>query len=317
MIQNIRATRLFSAPPVSRDLAPAKDPRAEVSLQQPKNVLAELPGTNSRADAGRTAILPEIVKANQNVIAQPGTESKYGPPEHIGTTGSPSFKPKTQDRFGIDKPEQDPLQTLRDRTGQSFDPAHDLRINPGDAASKSPSIQDQLNALKDKSDAQQKQIDAQQKQIDSQQKQIDGLSGIVSTLLGKQAVNDFMNALRAQEAAERKANEALSKIPKPRTKAENPNPQAPDNSSGGPNDPLINNLRSARRIRPPYVDPVVEEPIGASGALKGRDQAVDPVPDADKNDGGGRRQIRTTSDAVTDPSPVLALNYSRLANLRP
>ena len=98
-----------------------------------------------------------------------------------------------------------------------------------------------------------------------------------------------------------------------------PNPDPVDNSGGGPNDPLINNLGSNRRIRQPFVDPTREQRFGPSSVPKVRNQAVDPNPDVDPNNGAAVKAIRSTSDAATDPSPdaqLQKLNFMRLANLR-
>jgi hypothetical protein len=55
--------------------------------------------------------------------------------------------------------------------------------------------------------------------------------------------------------------------------------------------------------------------------MKQRGQAVDPNPDADPDEGGARKAILSTSDAVTDPVPDLdatlrTLNSLRMSNLR-
>ena len=51
------------------------------------------------------------------------------------------------------------------------------------------------------------------------------------------------------------------------------------------------------------MDPVNEQESGPSGVMRGRDQAVDPNPDADPNIGAAEKAILSTSDAVTDPTP--------------
>jgi hypothetical protein len=89
----------------------------------------------------------------------------------------------------------------------------------------------------------------------------------------------------------------------------NPNPDAevggyvPKHPLG---DPWSDFLRRPQ-VFDPAVDPRLEEAYGPSGVLKQRDQAVDPGPDSDPVDeGGARRAILSTTDAVTDPLPDLA-----------
>jgi hypothetical protein len=70
------------------------------------------------------------------------------------------------------------------------------------------------------------------------------------------------------------------------------------------------------KIREPFVDPQLEEQFGPSGVLKQRNQAVDPNPDVDPNEGAARRTIISTSDAVTDPTPDLNASLEKLNNLK-
>jgi hypothetical protein len=259
----------------------AVDTRVATTASSPK---AEVPTTNPKANPIRTALLKDIVQANQAANPHlPGTgTTTSGQTEQYGTSGYTSPSLNRPDRFpGLTDPEsQNPFDVLNQRTGWGFNPDRDLNLPPGEAASK-PSQEKKL-------------LDSALKVIDQQQKEIDRLNAQNKELQEK---NDWLNKVVSDLVNEIKR---LRSDPK-----KNPNPDPVDNSGGGPNDPLINNLGSDRRIRQPFVDPSGEQEFGPSGVMKGRDQATDPNPETDPNTGAAMKLIRSTSDAVTDPIPAL------------
>jgi hypothetical protein len=269
-----------------------------------KAAAAAVPPPTTEAAKKLGAELKDIVEANEHAapLQQFGNDEdqQTRQKEHYGTEAFSVPDLDKPDRFGFGKDpnEEDPITQLNDRAGFGFNPQRDLRVDPQDAASKpaagqKPSKSDS-KAAGDSRDAMIAYLQMQLTlaQLDAQQREIERLN------------QKAMDAVKAE----------LDKLKNP-DKAKNPNPDAPDNSSGGPLDPLINNLGSSRRIQPPYVDPTGEEQFGSSGVMKQRGQAVDPNPDADPNEGAARKAILSTSDAVTDPVPDLGAMLRTLSNL--
>jgi|GEM_PF-3265340 len=264
-----------------------------------------------------TADLKGVVQANQsaNPTLNPQSGSRQ---EHYGTSGSlfngPADRPN---RFGVDlNPENDDLkQQLNQRTGLGFDPNRDLKTPDGDALSISTKDPLGISKPSNSDNAQIKQLQEENKRLKDQND-----SGF-QAMIALQNLQRAWDQLDKQNAyIEQKSKEADAMVKAAVEKAENakknPNPDAPDNSGGGPWDPLVNNLGSPMKIRQPFVDPQTEEQFGPSGVMKGRDQAVDPNPDADPNEGGAQRAILSSSDAVTDPTPDLDALLQNLNKLK-
>ncbi len=246
---------------------------------------AVVPTTNPKADPLKTALLKDIVNANEHANRLPGSSTNSNVNgERYGTSSFGHPHIDSPDRFGLgkDPSERNPIDVINQRAGWGFNPQRDLRVNPGDAASK-PGESKQIRELKKENEDLKKEVNDLKKEIKDIKNEVKGLEFRTS--------NNEIDI----SAIFKKLGDWLK----------NPNPDAPDNSSGGPNDPLINNLGSNRRIRQPFVDPTGEQQFGPSGVMRARGQATDPNPDVDPNTGAAMKLIRSTSDAVTDPMPAI------------
>jgi hypothetical protein len=254
-----------------------------------------------------------LVEADQSAFPQfPADQPRQ---EHLGTSFENFKFPDTEgnDRFGFGNPEEeDPIATLDQKSGLAFDPERDLNLPTGDVVSKDgkSSSTDKTSQLQKQNDSLKKQNDSLQQQVGSQQAQINSLEGQVYLLKSQmeQLLKERAEA-KAQAQANKEVNQQTGNTP-----AKDPNPDAPDNSPGGPFDPLVNNFGSPLRINKPYVDPVLEDTFGASDVLIQTNQAVDPNPDADSEEGGAKRAILSTTDAVTDPNPDVGSLLNNLNN---
>jgi hypothetical protein len=296
-------TQETQQPQEQKAIAPATQAKDTFTVSPPPNDLSRAFGDQKKAE------LKGIVEADQAVLPQSVDENqqKGQQQEHYGTSSSSTPNPKLPDRFGLGNPtEPDLIDELNRRAGWGFNPARDLKISPDDALSTS--TKDPLGKFSSPS------CHDDQKVKDENQKLKDTIAGLEA----QHAFDVTQQAIRDLDArnkeVERLNEKAMQHAKEAQEKAKNPNPDAPDNSSGGPFNPLINNLGSPMRIRQPYIDPKLEEQFGPSGVLKQRNQAVDPNPDSDPNEGGAKRTILSTSDAVTDPTPDLNASLEKLNN---
>ena len=243
-----------------------------------------------------------LVDADQSAFPQfPGTDRQQQS-ELLGTVTDSGFKfPEADgfDRFGFkDSAEENPIDTLNQKAGFGFNPERDLNLPTGDELSK-PGTD---GVSKGGKSSDKEIIGMQQAQINQLRQELETLKAQMAKLLNDQA------EAKAQAQVDKQTGN---------TPAKDPNPgDAPDNSSGGgPFDPLVNNLGSPMRINKPYVDPVLEDNAGASDVLIQTDQAVDPNPAADEEEGGAKRAILSSTDAVTDPNPDVGSLLNRLNGL--
>jgi hypothetical protein len=274
------------------DVAPTKNPRAEA------------PTTNPKSDPLRTATLEDIVKAAGNATHLPTADATATNKEWYGTSSFTHPHIDEPDRFGFQPPsEQNPIDVINERAGWGFNPQRDLQISPEDAASAVAKGSHRSSAPVEEGP-----IEDPMKQKEPTCEPQPRTDPRGATMID----TDHCYESQQPPAKPEEPNQCLPEIRGPRwtrLKLLNPNPEAPDNSGGGPNDPLINNLGSDRRIRQPFVDPSGEQQFGPSGVMKARGQATDPNPDTDPNTGAALRSIRNTSDAVTDPGPTLQVAF--------
>jgi hypothetical protein len=304
---------------------PAQQPQEQKvpsSITQAKDTFVTTPPPNDLSRAlgeGKQAQLKDIVTANEQAAPQFGDLGTSQNKEHYGTNIGSIPSLDHPNRFGFDDNSQneDLIGELNRRAGFGFDPHRDLRISPDDAASSIPNntITRGINPPEDKNP-----IRGNQSQADIIKQQQDEIKQLKSerdsyySLWMQSQIDKAYN--EAKQESDRLTKKAQDIAEKATNAAKNPNPDAPDNSGGGPFDPLINNLGSSMRVRNPFVDPTLEQEFGPSGVMKGRDQAVDPNPDADPNEGAARKAILSTSDAVTDPNPDLNSPQEKLNGLK-
>jgi hypothetical protein len=199
--------------------------------------------------------------------------------ERYGTAGG-GLRGLPQD--GADEPASRPSL---DRGGFSgHQPGHGLKINPGEAASK-----DGHKPHKPHKPPSEKEWNQQ-------------LLKDTKKLIKEGPNYDPADPYWKKHAADPPPSKPVPDPPP--DPASNP---GPDGAVGtwvpkhGPADPYSDRMRRPHVPRP-LADPRVEE-NEPSLVMKGRDQAVDPNPDADPDQGGSARSILSTADAVTDPLP--------------
>jgi hypothetical protein len=286
---------------------------SQTEVVSAKNPKAEAPATSPKIDPIRTAALNDIVKAAGNATHLP-TDTPEANKEQYGTSSFTLPHVDGPDRFGFQDPsEQNPIDIINQRAGWGFNPQRDLQVSPEDAASSAikgshrGSPPPEEGPIEDPTKPKEPKCDPQPR-----------TDPRGATMI------DTDHCLQSQQPPPPPEEPNQSVQPEyqggrgrfGRLRCFDPNPEAPDNSGGGPNDPLINNLRSDRRIRQPFVDPSGEQQFGPSGVMKGRGQATDPNPIEDPNTGAALRSIRNTSDAVTDPGPALNVAFFWKAGIR-
>ena len=304
-IGRLNGSKTVAIPASAENTQAAETPKSStVRLAKDTYEETKPPNDITKALGQNTAQLKNIVQAGE--AANPTLNPQGQSQERYGTSSNSFFNfPQDHDRFGFGNPEDTDLkQQLDQRTGLAFDPNRDLNIPDGGAFSST--LKDPLKGGGFRGDegavGRLGSDNSDTKSLQDENKSLKQENDYLRAMLAQQQMQRAMDQLDQQNAKmDQKTKEVDELVRKAVEAAKNPNPDAPDNSSGGPMNPLINNLGSPMKIRDPFVDPVDEQEFGPSDVMMGRDQAVDPNPDADPNIGAAQKSILSTSDAVTDP----------------
>jgi len=273
---------------------------SQTEVVSAKNPKAEAPTTGPKSDPIRTAALEDIVKAAGNATHLPATDTPAANKEQYGTSSFTDPHVDGPDRFGFQDPsEQNPIDVINQRAGWGFNPQRDLQISPKDAASGASKGSHRYPLHLDESPIEGPIECEPEPRTDPRGATMMDTDHCYESQQPPAPPEEPNQSVQPEYRGGRGTWGRLHSLDP------NPSPDALDDSSGGPNYPLINNLGSDLRIRQPFVDPSGEQQFGPSGVMKGRGQATDPNPIEDPNTGAALRSIRNTSDAVTDPGPML------------
>ena len=278
-----------------------------IASVQPSTSVVSL---NSPSTFPGTAERPDIVNAGDSVVSRIGDDSGLG-----GRLGTDAGLPR-DNRFDDPNAAFDEPNAGLPQIG-GFDPAHDLNLPGGEAATSPGSVivSCVVGAVGGA---------AKGGAWGAAAGCVVGVSAGLQQDTAADAIDGFIDWIAGGAAPK----EDLTPVPMgtpqdmgvPVDPKSDPNPES--DAQGGyipkfapPSLGWLNQIN----VRPEVGDPIGVEKNEPSNVLRFFGQAVDPNPEADNaNDGAAMKAILSTSGAVTDPLPDLAatLNMLRLATLR-